>query len=185
MLPLGFKLEGAEVLVVGAGAVGVRKARQLCDAGARVTVVSRELLFDPPENVQRVERRSYLYGDLEGYALVVSATGNPNANDEIVREAHQRGVWLNVVDDPERSTFYFMALHREGDVTVAVTTNGASPALAQELRDLVGRSLPRSVAAVAAALRNERQFMHEHGQSTEGYDWRTRIRELLRQSDAS
>jgi siroheme synthase-like protein len=86
---------------------------------------------------------------------------------------------LNVVDDPERSDFYFTAVHRAGDVTVSVSTEGSSPALAQELRSMIAEQLPDNLADVAQQLRQERADFHANGASTEGVDWRLRIRELL------
>jgi siroheme synthase-like protein len=185
MLPLAFKFDGAPVLVIGAGKVGTSKARQLIDAGAEVTVITDAILEPLPEAVANVERRPYRFGDLEGYWLVVAATGDPAVNDEIVREARQRRIWLNVVDDPERCTFYFMALHRQGEVTVAVTTEGAAPALAQAIRTMAADRLPDNLGDVAATLRAERQALHDGGASTENVDWRPRIRELLGVDDAN
>ena len=179
MLPLAFRLAGAPVLVIGAGKVGAYKAGQLLEAGAVVSVISEEILVAPPEGVERVERRRFTTGDLEGYWLVIAATGDPTVNDDIVAEARARRIWLNVVDDPERSSFYFMALHRQGEVTLAVTTEGAAPALAQAIRTLAAERLPNNLGEVAAALRAEREALHESGASTENLDWRPRIEELL------
>lgn len=183
MLPLAFNLAGVEVLVIGAGAIGARKASQLIEAGARVTVISEDVLSPLPAGVVRLERRRYVRGDLRGFSLVVSATGDTAVNDVVVEEAREERLWLNVVDDPGRSSFYFMALHRQGDVTVAVSTAGAAPALAQELRTLVANALPDNLARVADSLRDERRRLHEDGMSTEGIDWRPRIRELLTAHD--
>jgi precorrin-2 dehydrogenase/sirohydrochlorin ferrochelatase len=179
VLPLAFKLDGVEVLVIGAGQIGARKATQLTEAGARVTVISEEVLVPLPEGVTLLEKRRYARGDLRGFFLVVSATGDPLINDVVVEEAREERLWLNVVDDPERSSFYFMALHRHGDVTVAVSTDGAAPALAQAVRTLVAKALPSNLASVASTLREERRQLHESGTSTESFDWRPRIRELL------
>jgi siroheme synthase-like protein len=179
MLPLAFKFDGVPVLVLGAGHIGTRKAAQLIEAGALVTVIAEELLVPLPEGVAHVEQRRYQRGDLRGFFLVVSATGQADVNDEVVKEASDERIWLNVVDDPERCSFYFMALHRQGEVTVAVTTEGAAPALAQEIRSLVAERLPDNLAAVAITLREERRAVHDEGASTEFVDWRPRIRELL------
>jgi uroporphyrin-III C-methyltransferase/precorrin-2 dehydrogenase/sirohydrochlorin ferrochelatase len=179
MLPLAFKFDNVPVLVVGAGVIGIRKATQLLEVGAKVTVLSEEFNFALPEGTAQVIERRYRRGDLRGYWLVVSATGQPEVNDEIVNEAHEGGIWLNVVDDPERSSFYFMALHRQGEVTVAVGTDGAAPALAQEIRSLAAARLPNNLADVAATLRQERSAVHDRGASTENVDWRARIHELL------
>ena len=177
--PLAFKLLGRSVLVIGAGRIGVGKAQLLVDAGARVRIVTDECLVAPPAGVERVDLRPYRSGDLHGHVLVVSATGDPDVNDLIVAEARSSGIWLNVVDDPERSDFFFTAVHRDGDVVVSVSTGGASPALAQEVRTMIRRLLPTNLAHAAERLRAERTALHESGASSENIDWRPRIRQLL------
>lgn len=179
MLPLALKLTGRDVLVIGAGRIGTGKAALLISAGARVSMIARERVSELPSGLTSFEEREYRGGDLAGYALVVSASGDPEANDRIVEEARRTNVWLNVVDDPERSDFFFTAVHRDGDVTISVSTEGASPALAQELRSLIARRLPDNLGEVAQQLRIERSDLHEAGLSTEGLNWRTRVRELL------
>ncbi len=125
-----------------------------------------------PRGLASFEEREYRDGDLKGYALVVSATGDAPSNDRIVEEARRANVWLNVVDDPERSDFFFTAVYRDGDVTVSVSTGGASPALAQELRSLIAQRLPDNLGEVARQLRLERAELHDVGRSTEGLDWK-------------
>jgi siroheme synthase-like protein len=172
-------LADKDVLVIGAGRIGAGKAGLLIDAGARVTMIARDVVAELPRGLTTLEERDYRDGDLEGFALVVSATGDAAVNDRVVDEARREGVWLNVVDDPQRSDFYFTAVHRDGDVTVSVSTAGASPALAQELRTMIARGLPDNLGDVARQLRQERADVHARGSSTEGRDWRPRIRELL------
>jgi precorrin-2 dehydrogenase/sirohydrochlorin ferrochelatase len=185
VLPLALKLTGKDVLVIGAGRVGTGKAGLLVDAGARVTIITRDVLAELPRGLTSLEEREYRNGDLRGYALVVSATGDETTNDRVVDEARRENIWLNVVDDPQRSDFYFTAVHRAGDVTVSVSTEGASPALAQEVRSMIARSLPDNLADVAQTLRRERDDLHDRGTSTEGIDWRPRIRELLDDSQTA
>ena len=185
MLPLAVHLNGKDVLVIGAGRIGTGKAALLVGAGARVTMIARERLADLPTGLTSFVERDYHDGDLRGFALAVSATGDANVNDRIVEEARRTNVWLNVVDDPGRSDFYFTAVHRDGDVTVSVSTEGASPALAQELRSMIAQRLPEKLGEIAAQLRQERSDFHDKGLSTEGIDWRTRIRELLGVSQTS
>jgi precorrin-2 dehydrogenase len=185
VLPLALKLTGKDVLVIGAGRIGTGKAGLLVDAGARVTIIARDVLAELPHGLASLEERDYRDGDLRGYALVVSATGDPATNDLVVEEARRENVWLNVVDDPQRSDFYFTAVHRAGDVIVSVSTEGASPALAQEIRSMVAERLPDNLADVAETLRRERDEFHERGSSTEGVDWRPRIRELLGEAQSS
>jgi precorrin-2 dehydrogenase/sirohydrochlorin ferrochelatase len=185
MLPLALKLANKPVLVVGAGRIGAGKATLLVEAGARVTMISREQLAPLPAGLASYEMRAYRRGDLKGYALVVSATGDPTTNDLIVDEARADGVWLNVVDDPGRSDFYFTAVHRDGDVLVSVSTQGASPALAQVVRTLIRERLPRQLGAVACQLRAERAALHTKGDSSEGVDWMPRIYELIGDVEAT
>ena len=179
VLPLAFKLAGKPVLVVGAGRIGAGKAGLLVDAGAKVSVVARDVLAPLPTGIASLERRDYRRGDLDGFSLVVSATGDADTNDVIVDDARDAGVWLNVVDDPERSDFYFTALHRAGDVVVSVSSSGSSPALAQRLRTLIAEHLPANLADVAQRLRDERTTLQRAGASTEGRDWSSRIDALL------
>ena len=179
VLPLAFKLADKPVLVVGAGRIGSGKAQLLVDAGAKVSVVARDVLAPLPAGITSIEHRDYRRGDLDGFSLVVSATGDAETNDAIVAEARDAGVWLNVVDDPARSDFYFTAVHRAGDVVVSVSSSGASPALAQRLRTLIAEHLPANLADVASRLRDERAAVRRAGESTEGLDWSSRLDTLL------
>jgi siroheme synthase-like protein len=184
MLPLIFDFEDKPVLVIGAGRIGCAKASQLVGAGARVTMIAEDVIGTLPEGLHAVERRRYRPGDLEGFMLVISAIGDGAVNDQIVEEARQRSIWLNAVDDPPRCDFYFTANHRAGEVVVAVSTEGASPALAQVLRNRIAALLPDDLGEVAATLRAERDELHRQGRTTEGIDWRPRIAELLGPEDA-
>lgn len=179
MLPLAFALRGRPVLVLGAGKVGAHKARQLLEAGSRVTIISEEVRAPLPSEVDAVILRRYRHGDLEGFSLVVSALGDATVNDDVVAEAERRGIWINVVDDLVRSTFFFTAMHREGDVVVSVSTGGASPALARMLRTMLVRALPENVSDVATKLRLERRRIHGRGLSTEDMDWSSHISSML------
>ena len=179
MFPLVLDLTNRRVLVVGAGEVGARKAAQLISAGARVDVIAEEVRAPLPEDVQSIEVRSYQRGDLDSVFLVVVATGNDEVNDVIVEEAAGRNILVNVVDDPHRSNFFFTAVHRDGDVIVSVSSGGASPALAQWVRDTARRALPANLAAVACQLRDERSALHEANESTERRDWASRVEQLV------
>jgi len=179
MLPLVFDLTGRDVLVLGLGRIGAHKARQLLEAGARVHVITTEALVEPPEGLASLQLRGYQPGDLEGMWFVVSATANPDVNDLVVAEATERRVFYNVVDDLERCAFYFAALHRDGEVVVAVSSSGASPSLAQWTRNHIAATLPRGLGEVARQLRAERAALHAAGESAER-DWSARLTDLLR-----
>lgn len=179
MLPLALDLTDRDVLVVGMGRVGAHKARQLLAAHARVHVISQVLVVPAPDGVSSLRVRPFERGDLDGHFLVIAATANADVNDEIVREAEERRVWLNGVDDPARSSFYFTSVHRDGDVIVSVSTSGASPSLAQWVCRRVRELLPPGLGTVASTLREERAALHAAGSSTER-DWSTRVEALTR-----
>ncbi len=179
MFPLVLDLSRQSVLVVGAGEVGSRKAAQLIAGGARVKVIAKEVLATLPDGVVSVEQRAYRRGDLTSVFLVVSATGDNEVNDLIVEEARAGNVLVNVVDDPERSNFFFTANHREGDVIVAVSSGGASPALAQWVRDRAASVVPVGLGTVAQTLREERAALHARSESTEHRDWKSRVEQLV------
>ena len=183
MFPLVVDLTGRRVVVIGAGNVGVHKAAQLLECGARVTMISEHLFAPIPDGLEELLVRPYRHGDLSGAFLVVAATANGEVSDEIVREANEMNLLINVVDDLARSNFFFTAVHRDGDVVVSVSTGGASPALAQWVRATAARALPTDLARVARQLRDERRALHERGESTEGRPWMDRVHELLGDSD--
>src|SRR5688572_18016544 len=128
-------LEGRSVLVVGAGRVAHEKASGLLDCGAVVTVVAPEVAPEVAALPVEVLRRRYRRSDLAGRYLVVAATSDTAVNRRVFADAEARALLCNVVDVPELCSFILPALHREDPITVAISTGGASPALAQRLRD--------------------------------------------------
>jgi precorrin-2 dehydrogenase/sirohydrochlorin ferrochelatase len=137
--PIALRLEGRACVVIGGGEVAARKLDTLLAAGARVTVVAPELnerlvaLADTHEIVHHA--RAYRSGDLSGAFLAIAATDDPTVQRAIAAEADQAHVLLNVVDVPALCTFIVPAVVQRGSVTVAVSTGGASPALARKLRE--------------------------------------------------
>lgn len=154
-LPILVDLEGRPCLVVGGGDVAARKVEMLLDVGARPRVVairvgSRIEEIAAVHSAVSVERRAYRTGDLAGVALAFAATDDPALQEAIAREARAAGVWLNAVDEPERCTFVMPAVLDRSPLVVAVSTSGASPALARRIRDDVAARLgPEYDAAVA------------------------------------
>jgi precorrin-2 dehydrogenase / sirohydrochlorin ferrochelatase len=121
-------------VVVGGGAVAVRKARKLFQAGAEVVVVSPEVLPELEDMSVEVHERPYEYGDLEGADLVFVATDSREVNAAVAREARAHGVRSNVADRPTEGDFAVPSTLRRGGLQVAVSTGGASPTLARRIR---------------------------------------------------
>jgi precorrin-2 dehydrogenase/sirohydrochlorin ferrochelatase len=137
------KLEGKRCLVVGAGNVGEPKIGGLMDTGARVRVIAlqaSETVHDWARAGKiTLELRAFAAEDLDGAFLAVVATASRALNGSIYREAQRRGVLCNVVDVPEFCDFYYPAVVRRGDLQIAISTNGQSPALSQKLRQQLER----------------------------------------------
>jgi precorrin-2 dehydrogenase/sirohydrochlorin ferrochelatase len=132
-------LQARQTVVVGGGHVAARKVEGLLAADAQVKVISPVLI---PELQKLVDsgsisytQRSYQDGDLEGSYLAIAATDDLSVNHSVWNEATRRGCLINVVDDPDHSTFILPAILQRGELSIAVSTGGGSPALARRLRD--------------------------------------------------
>jgi precorrin-2 dehydrogenase/sirohydrochlorin ferrochelatase len=137
--PIFLKIEGRAVLVVGGGEVGARKVETLLRCGARVGVVSPALVPWLEEKVREgtVELVGSEYDErqLHGRSLVIAATGEGELNSKIARDAERRDLLCNVVDFPSEGNFIVPALMRRGSLTLAISTDGQSPALARKIRE--------------------------------------------------
>jgi precorrin-2 dehydrogenase / sirohydrochlorin ferrochelatase len=138
LFPIFLKLEGRSCLVVGAGSIGEPKIESLLTAGASVRVIA-PFASTSVEDWARSgkllwEAREFRSTDLDGVFLVIAATSSRAVNGAIYREAQRRNILCNVVDDPEYCDFYYPAVVRRGDLQLAISTNGQSPALAQRIR---------------------------------------------------
>lgn len=138
MFPIFLKLEGRRCLVVGAGTIAEGKIRGLLAERAAVHVVAPEATAQVRDwaasGLVRWEERAFDPHDLEGAFLVIVATSSREVNSNVFNEAHLRGVLCNAVDDPGNCDFYYPAVVNRGDLQIAISTNGRSPALAQRIR---------------------------------------------------
>jgi hydroxymethylbilane synthase len=146
-LPLGINVAGLRCLVVGGGRVGARKARTLVDAGARVTVVSPDIAdrLRPLVDEGRViwQQGRYVPDSIDGHTLVVAATDDPALNLQIGRDAQARSTLSCLVSPGRDSRVIFPATHTDGDVTVAVHSNGRDCSQSRAVRDEIARLLQR------------------------------------------
>ncbi len=158
--PAMLNLTGRRVVVIGGGAVAEQKARELAEAGARVRVIAPELGAGiatlEAAGALTVERRTYRPGDLAGAALAVAATDDRAVNHAVWEEAEARNVLLNAVDDVAHCHFIAPSVHREGTITVTVSTAGDCPALAVRLRERFARLVRREHAEFARLARGLR-----------------------------
>ncbi|MFC4452264.1 bifunctional precorrin-2 dehydrogenase/sirohydrochlorin ferrochelatase [Deinococcus sonorensis] len=138
-------LSGSTAVLVGGGRVAARRSRVLLQAGLQVRVVSPT--FAPEVRAQDVElmEREYRTGDLDGAALVVACTDNPEVNDRVADDARRLGLLVNHSGDAARGTFRFPATVERGGVQLALTTGTELPMLAQALRERLEAALPEQL----------------------------------------
>lgn len=157
--PAFLNLKGRPCLVVGGGDTANEKAKALLACGAALTVVapaiSPELLGMDVE----VHLRRYRSSDLEGFYLAVAATSDAEVNREVFANAEARSIFCNVPDVPSSCSFILPAIHRRGPITVAVSTGGSSPALAQWLRDRFAEQIGFEHEHLAHELRRVRPWV--------------------------
>ncbi|MEW6066577.1 MAG: precorrin-2 dehydrogenase/sirohydrochlorin ferrochelatase family protein [Bacillota bacterium] len=138
LYPIYLKLAGQLCLVVGGGKVAERKVGSLLECGARVRLVSPAVTSQIEEwaNQGKLElrQRQYQTGDLEGAFLVFAATNQEEVNRRVSEECLSRNLAVNVVDDPPRCNFFVPSVIRRGKLSIAISTSGASPALAAKIR---------------------------------------------------
>ena len=167
LFPIFVKLQGRLVVVVGGGEIAAGKIAGMLRAGARVRVIAPEVhvAFAEPIRSRKIEwlPRKFAAGDLDGATLVVAGTSAPGVNASVFREAEAHGILCNAVDDIENCHFYYGSIVQRGDLQIAISTNGKSPALAQRLRQEL-----------------EQQFGPEYELWLE---WLGAARELLRAAD--
>lgn len=160
--PVALDLRDRLCLVVGGGSVAEAKVGGLLAAGARVTVVSPELtaMLAAWASEGRIAHRprEYQAEDLDGQHLVFAATDRRAVTEVVAVDARRLGVWVNAADDPAFCDFLLPAVLRRGRFTVAVSTGGASPALAGRVRNDLEAYLPpayEELVELAAEVRAE------------------------------
>jgi precorrin-2 dehydrogenase/sirohydrochlorin ferrochelatase len=161
LFPIFLKLAARPCIVIGAGHLAESKIESLQAANARITVIA-------PEASERIRnfaaageieyhQRPYAEGDLTGNFLVVAATNVHAVNRAVFQEATEKGVLCNAVDDPPFCDFYFPSVVRRGDLQIAISTAGASPALAQKIRKDINAQLPLDAGEWLSDLGNLRR----------------------------
>jgi precorrin-2 dehydrogenase/sirohydrochlorin ferrochelatase len=182
--PVDLVLRGKPVLVVGGGRVATATVRRLVDAGADVTVVAPEVTDAIVAMGVRVERRPYDRGAVAWYRLVVTATGT-EVDEHVFVDGEAAGVWVNAADDPAHCSFTLPAVARQGAIQVAVSTGGASPAMASWLRARIEAELDPAYGTLLQLLHEQREALRSTGTPTEGLAWRealdSGLLELVRQ----
>ena len=171
LYPASLDLGGLPCLVVGGGEVAARKVVGLLEAGAVVTVVAPELAPAMAGLSVTVCRRPYESPEAASYRLVLTATGRPEVDAQVFEDARGAGVFVNSADDPDHCTFQLPAIWRDGRVSVAVSSAGASPALGQWLRQRIAADFGEGIGALADLFEEARRQLQAEGRRTDALDW--------------
>lgn len=155
--PVFLQLAGERVVVVGGGPVAAAKLQGLLDAGALVTLIAPRFLPECAKANVEIVPREFRAEDLDDSRFVIAAA-TPAVNRDVAVAARARNLFVNAVDDVASATAYLGGVVRRGEVTVAISTGGAAPALAGLLREALDAILPADLAEwvhLAAQLRKD------------------------------
>ena len=173
--PVFLNLEGRRCVVIGGGQIAEGKVLKLIDSGAKIIVISPDATWAIRDAAGRasveLSLRKYQAGDLEGAFLAIAATNDRVVNQEIFDEAESRGVLLNAVDDPARCSFIAPSIVERGPVTLAISTGGASPALARKLRETLAESPALDWADATGVLSKARRMIKEKQVAVDPQRW--------------
>jgi precorrin-2 dehydrogenase/sirohydrochlorin ferrochelatase len=171
--PVNLDIRHRDCLVVGGGVVGERKVKTLLECGARVTVIAP----DVTEHLHRLasdgrivlEFRTFQPSDVSDRFLVIGATDDEGANQQISQEASKRGILCNIADHPEACTFVLPAIVRQGDLLIAVSTSNKSPAVARSIRQALEKEFGPEYAMLLRLMGAIRQRLLAESKSPEAH----------------
>ncbi|MBI1737596.1 MAG: bifunctional precorrin-2 dehydrogenase/sirohydrochlorin ferrochelatase [Candidatus Rokubacteria bacterium] len=173
--PVVLDLGGRPCVVIGGGTVAERKIAALLAAGALVTVVAPTVTAAVAASARAGAlvhvARAYRPGDLAGQRLALVATGAPGVSAAVAAEGDARRIWVNAADDAAHSTFILPSVLRRGDLTLAVGTGGASPALARLVREELERHLGPEYATLVDVAGDVRRELARRGKPSTGEAW--------------
>ncbi len=173
--PVFLNVKGKKCVVIGGGQIALRKVRALLNHGADVEIISPDLC---PELAKLAESgripvltREYQTGDLENTFVVITATDNGEINQRVVAEARRSAVLVNAVDDAVNSDFIVPSYLRRGEVTIAVSTGGKSPALARKIRSRLEKELGDEYALLVDLVSEVRTEVRQQKIKIDGDGW--------------
>ncbi len=183
--PIYLDMTRRPCLMIGGGAVAERKIANLLEAGAEVTVLSPDVTENiarwSKQNLLQLKARRFRGGDLAGFELAFVATDDPEVNDAAYREGKSGGVWINSADDPAHCDFILPSVLRRGDLTVAVSSGGNSPALARTIREELELYLTQEYETLAQMAAEARRELLQRGVTVPFETWRRALSGDVRQ----
>ncbi len=162
--PIMLNLTDKLCVVIGGGTVAFRKVRDLLEAGAHVRVIApfiddeiKDYLHDRGD--LEIVDREYYHGDLKGAVLAYCTTNDRDVNFEVYEEAMSRGVQINMADDPGNSSFFVPSTYSKGELLLAISTGGSSPAMAARIRRQLASHLPENIEEQLVVMKRVRELI--------------------------
>lgn len=173
--PSFLNIQGKRCVVVGGGKVALRKVKALLDCGANVTVVSPALHRDLAQLAEAgtisLIHRDYTPGDLKDAFLTIAATTESDTNQKIANEARRRKILVNVATSAEQSDFIVPSYLRRGDLTIAISTAGTSPALARKIRTRLEENFDEEYTSLVSLINEVRSELKQRGVTVSSSAW--------------
>ena len=183
--PVFLDIAGKPVVIIGGGNIAHQKMENLLKAGANVTVISPELNDEMAALLAagrfRHIKREYEPGDLEGYLIAFVATDDRSANATVTAEGRERRVWVNAVDDPPNCDFIMPGIAQQGDLVIAISTSGTSPAMARKMREEIEAFLTEDYAQMLTLAAEVRAELRERNILVDSDTWSAALDSSLKQ----
>ena len=161
--PAYFNLNNKKILLVGGGYIALEKLEKLVDFTQEITVISKLFsddfsTFATKYNI-KMRERLYVKGDIDGFDIVIVATDTIPIHKEIFEESRGSRILVNSVDDTAYCDFIFPSYVKRGDLTISISTSGASPALAKRLRAYIEKIIPSNMQSFLQEMKGLRKTM--------------------------
>lgn len=161
--PAFIKFDNKNILIIGAGNIACEKLAHLLEFSSNITIISNEY----NENIQKIIKKNnlnflekeYEVGDIEKFDIIIAAVDNIKLQEEIYKESRKGNYLCNCVDIPEYCDFIFPAYVKKGDLTIAISTSGSSPAMAKNLRIYLEKLIPDSIVSFLEKMKGYRKTM--------------------------
>ncbi len=177
--PIFLSITGKRCVVIGGGKIAEGKVDKLLECGAKVTVVSPNLTRKMKDRANKNEfahvERAYQKGDIEGAYLALVATDDNKVNQSAADEARELGILVNTADDVKNCDFIAPAIVQRGDLTIAVSTAGRSPAMARRVREELEELFTPDYADLLTVLGDARTALRKSGLRPDPEEWQKAI----------
>ena len=161
--PLFLNLENRKVLIVGGGKIAYDKLEKLLIFTENITIIATEIIAQIVNQSSKydikIHQKSYERGDIKGFDIVIVATDNLQLQKEIWQESRGKGIFVNSVDLPEYCDFFFGSFIKEGDLTIAISTSGSSPAISKYLKIYLKKLLPKNLTEFLKEMKSLRETL--------------------------